>query len=178
MHEINWGSCGEIAMLVAGGWILYARVATPGDSFYVASLASAKSVRVAQILFAVSVPLIGLEHLVYAKDTANYVPAWLPDRMDWACLTGVAHIAAGVAILLVVLPRLAAALEALMMGIFTVFVWIPAIVAAPTQRFGWTAFLISTALTAAAWIVAESYREVPWFSFSRSRNLAAQPASR
>lgn len=175
-HEINWGSCAEIAMLVAGGWILYARVATSGDALYVAPLASAKAVRIAQLIFALSVPLIGLEHLVYAKDTAGYVPAWLPDRMGWAIITGIGHIAAGLAIGIAVLPRLAATLEAWMMGAFTVLVWIPVAVGAPTQRFGWTAFLISTALTAAAWIVAESYRDVPWFSFSRSKNLAAHLA--
>jgi uncharacterized membrane protein len=169
MHEINWGACAEIATLVAGGWILYARVATPSDALYVAPLASAKAVRAAQLIFALSVPLIGLEHLVYAKDTADYVPAWLPYRMGWACVTGVAHIAAGFAIAFAVLPRLAAALEALMMGIFTVLVWIPAAIAAPAQRFGWTAFFISTALTAAAWIVAESYRDVSWFPSERSK---------
>ena len=176
MHEINWGSCAEIATLVAGGWILYARVAAPGDALYVAPLTSTTAVRVAQLIFAASVPLIGLEHLVYAKDTAAYVPAWLPDRVGWAVLTGLGHIAAGVAIAVVVLPRLAATLETWMMGIFTVLVWIPVAMATPTQRFGWTALLISTALTAAGWIVAESYRNVPWWSFKRSKHLAARSA--
>jgi hypothetical protein len=60
-----------------------------------------------------------------------------------------------------------------MMGIFTLFVWIPAVIATPAQRFAWTALLMSTVMTAAAWIVADSFRGVPWFSFSRSRNQLA-----
>jgi uncharacterized membrane protein len=129
--------------------------------------------RIARWVFALALPLIGLEHLIYAQPTADLVPAWLPDRFGWATMTGIAHIAAGLAILFVVLPRLAAVLEAWMMGIFTLFVWIPAVIATPTQRFAWTALLMSTVMTAAAWIVADSFRGVPWFSFSRSRNQLA-----
>jgi uncharacterized membrane protein len=177
-HEGNWGSCAEIATLVAGGLILYASTATPDGGFYLAPLATTRAIRAAQLIFAVSVPLIGLEHLIYAKDTADLVPAWFPDRLWWARMTGVAHMAAGVAILFSILPRLAATLETLMMGVFTVFVWIPMVVAAPTQRFNWTGLLISTALTAAAWIVADSYQRAPWFAFSRAKNLASDLVSR
>lgn len=173
MHEVNWGACGEILTLVAASWILYASIAEPSSGLYFPSFTGANAIRIARWLFAVAVPLIGLEHIIYAQPTAEMVPAWLPDRMGWAYMTGVAHIVAGLAILFAVLPRLAAALEALMMGIFTVFVWIPAVIATPTQRFAWTALFISAVITAAAWVVADSYRGVPWFSFSRSRNQFA-----
>jgi uncharacterized membrane protein len=169
-HESNWGACAEIVVLVAGAWILYASCATPADSLYISSLCGAKAIRIAQCSFAVAVPLIGIEHVVYAKDTAALVPAWLPYRIGWAYFTGAAHIAAGIAIFFNVLPRLAAALETGMMGIFTVFVWIPAVMATPPQRFAWTGLLISGVITAGAWIVADSYRKAPWFSFSRARN--------
>jgi uncharacterized membrane protein len=166
----HWGACGEIVVLVAGAWILYASLATPSDRAYVPSLCSAKAMRIAQMAFAAAVPFIGVEHFVYAKDTASLVPAWLPYHYGWAYFTGAAHIAAGVAIFFNVLPRLAAALETLMMGIFTVLVWIPMVMDTPTQRFAWTGLLISAVITAGAWIVADSYRRAPWLSFSRSRN--------
>jgi uncharacterized membrane protein len=177
-HEASWGGSGEIMTLVAASWILYASAAIPGDRFFFPSLVGAKAIRWAQILFAVGVPLVGLEHLVYGSDTAAFVPAWLPGRLDWAYFTGVAHIAAGIAILIAVLPRLAAALETLMMGIFTVLVWIPAVVATPAQRFDWTALLMSTVITAAGWVVFESYRGAPWFSFGRTRNRLSELATR
>ncbi|GLQ91292.1 DoxX family membrane protein [Dyella acidisoli] len=176
-HEITWGGCAEIITLVAASWVLYASAATPDDKPYFAALSGAHAVRVARIAFAVALPLIGLEHLIYAKETADMVPGWLPYHTGWACLTGVAHIAAGLAIALNVLPRLAATLEAWMMGAFTVFVWIPMVMATPSQRFAWTGLAISTVITAAGWIVAASYREVQWLSFSRSRNQAFSPLS-
>lgn len=177
-HEINWGGAGEIMTLVGASWIVYASSAAPGDRCYVASLTGAKAIRWGQILFAVGVPLVGLEHIVYASMTADYVPAWLPDRLGFAYFTGIAHIATGVAILIAVLPRLAAALETLMMGIFTVLVWGPVVMAHPEQRFNWTALLISAVITAAGWVVLESYREAPWFSFSRSRSALGNVAVR
>lgn len=170
LHEITWGGCAEIVTLVAASWLLYASAVTSNDKPYFASLSGPQAVRAARIAFAVVLPLIGLEHLIYANETADIVPGWLPYHMGWACLTGIAHIAAGLAIALDVLPRLAATLEAWMMGAFTVFVWIPSVMATPSQRFVWTGLAISTVITAAAWIVAASYRDVPWFSFSRSRN--------
>lgn len=177
-HEINWGACGEIVTLIAACWVIYASNATPSDKPYIAALTGEKAIRIARIAFAVAVPLVGLEHLIYAKETADMVPAWLPYRMGWAYFTGIAHIAAGLAIALDLLPRLAATLEAWMMGGFTVFVWIPAVMAAPSQRFAWTALMISTVITAAAWIIASSYRDVPWLSLSRSRNRVVELAAR
>ena len=177
MHEVTWGGCAEIITLVAACWVLYASTATSGDQPYVAALTGTQALRMARIAFAVVLPLIGLEHMVYAKETADMVPAWLPYRMGWAYLTGSAHIAAGLAIALNVWPRLAATLEAWMMGGFTVLVWIPLVMATPSQRFVWTGLLISTVITAAAWIVAASYAEVPWFSLGRWRNRKMELAT-
>jgi uncharacterized membrane protein len=177
LHEVTWGGCAEIVTLVAANWVLYASVATPSDRPYVASLSGPQALRIAHIAFAVVLPLIGLEHLIYAKETAAMVPGWLPYHMGWACLTGIAHIAAGVAIALNLLPRLAATLEAWMMGIITVFVWIPLVLATPSQRFVWTGLMISAVIAAAAWIVAASYREAPWFSLRRSRNRNVELAA-
>jgi uncharacterized membrane protein YphA (DoxX/SURF4 family) len=44
----------------------------------------------------------------------------LPDPMAWACFTGVCSIATALALLFGVWPRLAATLEALMLGLIAV----------------------------------------------------------
>jgi len=144
--EAVWLGVGELAVLLAGGWMLFVRLTGRGEN----------EIRMARILFAVSLLPIGLSHIVYVKDTADYVPAWLPYRTGWAYLTGAGHIAAGLGVLFSVLPRVAAVAEAGMLSIFTVFVWVPAILAAPTTRLPWTAFFISWAITAGAWVVAEN----------------------
>lgn len=116
-----------------------------------------KGIRMARILFAISLIPIGLSHMVYVKDTAQLVPAWLPSRLGWAYVTGVGQMACGVGVLFSIFPRTAAATEAGMLSIFTLLVWVPAIVGAPKARLSWTAFFISWAITAAAWVVASNF---------------------
>jgi hypothetical protein len=43
-----------------------------------------------------------------------------------------------------------------MLSLFTLLVWVPAILAAPRTRLPWTAFFISWAITAGAWVVANN----------------------
>jgi uncharacterized membrane protein len=120
----------------------------------------------ARILFAVSVLPIGLSHIYYVKETANFVPYWLPYREGWAYLTGAGQIASGLGVLFNVLPRLAAWAEAGQITLYTFLVWGPAILAAPKTRLPWTAFFISWIIGAAAWAVAQNVsprvQEIPY----------------
>ena len=93
---------------------------------------------------------------MYVKETAELVPAWLPYRVGWAHLTGAGQIACGLGVLFSIFPRVAAMAEAGMISLFTLLVWAPAILAAPTARLPWTAFFISWAIASAAWVVAQN----------------------
>lgn len=154
--EGAWLGFGEIAVLAAGGWILFARLSGLAETTTLGACVGSRGVRAAQTLFALSLMPIGLSHFVYLSETAALVPAWLPFRAVWACLTGAGHIAAGLGVLFSIFPRLAGMLEAAMLSVFTALVWIPAIVAHPGVRLNWTAFVISGAISAGAWVVAAS----------------------
>jgi uncharacterized membrane protein len=160
--EAVWLGCGEIAVLLAGGWVLFATLAELREGSPLKFATGEKSIRVARILFAVSLLPIGLSHLVYVKETVELVPAWLPYRVGWAYLTGAGQIACGLGVLFSILPRVAAMAEAGMISLFTLLVWGPAILAAPKTRLPWTAFFISWAIASAAWVVAQNIaREQP-----------------
>ncbi len=154
--EAVWLGFGELAVLLAGGWVLFAKLAGPRQGSPLRFATGENSIHLAQFLFAVSLIPIGLSHLVYAKETAELVPAWLPYRVGWAYLTGAGQIACGLGVLFSVFPRVAARAEAGMISLFTLLVWGPAILVAPKARLPWTALFISWAIASAAWVVAQN----------------------
>jgi uncharacterized membrane protein len=156
--EAVWLGIGELTLLLSGGWVLFARLSQIREGSPLAFAVGDRGVRAACILFAVSLVPIGLSHLVYTQPTADLVPAWLPFRPGWARLTGAGQMACGFGVLLSLWPRFAAYTEATMLSLFTLLVWVPAIVAAPRARLPWTAFVISWTFTAAAWVVASNIR--------------------
>ncbi len=159
--EAMWLGFGEIAVIAAGGWILFAMYNANDRSTF---LVGRKGVRNARLLFAIALPMIGLSHFCYADETAKYVPTWLPFRHGWAYLTGAGSIAACLGVLTGVFARLAAALEAAMLVVITVLVWTPWLTPAPVTQMQITAFLISSAIACGAWVVADSYQATGWLA--------------
>ena len=78
---------GELTLLLSGGWTLFANFAEPAPGSPLEFLTGERGMKMARILFAVSIIPIGLSHLVYGDITASFVPAWLPYRLGWAYLT-------------------------------------------------------------------------------------------
>jgi uncharacterized membrane protein len=152
--EASWYDVSENLTHVAGAWTVFAML--PQE------IGASSNLRIGQILFALALPAIGLSHMVYLDQTAPIILAWIPFHVPLAYLTGVAHIAAGGGILFGVLPRLAATLEAVMVSLFTLLVWVPTVIAAPTNLFDWAEICVSTAITGSAWAVAESFRDRSW----------------
>jgi uncharacterized membrane protein len=154
--EATWLGLGELTLLLSGGWTLFARLGDVANESPLGFLAGERGVRLARILFAVSVVPVGLSHIFYVEVTAGFVPHWLPYREGWAYLTGIGQIASGLGVLFNVLPRIAAFAEAGQITLYTLLVWGPAVAAAPTTRLPWTAFFISWIIAAAAWAVAQN----------------------
>ncbi|GAB2549922.1 DoxX family protein [Rhodanobacter koreensis] len=165
--EATWLGLGEITVILAGGWILFVLHAGAWARSHLEFLVGTSGVRWARLLFVLSLPTIGLSHFVYAKETAQFIPAWLPWHYGWAYLTGAGSIAAGIGVLFAICPRLAATLEAAMLSVITILVWLPGLIAAPGNE-SWTPLLMSTAIACGAWVVADSYREVAWLSVGTS----------
>jgi uncharacterized membrane protein len=159
--EASWAGLGEIAVIMAGGWVLLATLGGVPGGGRPSVLSGERGVTMARLVFAIALPAIGLSHFIYVEDAAKLVPAWLPARTGWTYLTGAGHIAAGLGVLFRVLPRLAATLESWMIMVFTVLVWVPPVWASPGSHFDWSALAISWVIGAGAWIVADTYRSIP-----------------
>jgi len=162
-----YGFCEALAPLL-GAWILYAMLRRPSRGSQTPSIASERAVRVAQVLFGFACVAYGLAHFAYADFTASMVPVWLPGHLGFAYFTGVGHLAAGIGIMAGILPRLAATLEAIMMSLFGLLVWVPSLFARPPPEWAtppknqWSELVLTLLLAASAWIVATSLRNRPW----------------
>ena len=160
---VNYESAGETAVLVAGAWVLYAWLAADQDRRWLGFATGESGVRLARVVYACALMAFGVSHFAYPGHTASLVPDWLPGHVFWVYFTGSAYVAAAIAVLTGVLARPACALSALQMGLFTLLVWVPA--AAGHMSGGQSSELgVSWTLTAAAWVVADSYRGTRWLA--------------
>ena len=141
------------------------------------------ALRGAQALLGLTCVFYGVSHFVYGAYTATLVPAGLPARLAFAYATGACHLAAGLAIILGIVPRVAAALEATMMSLFGLVVWVPSFFAQPRPPWArpaaqqWSELVVTFVLAAAAWIVTLSFSGDPSARASRSRPLPPTPGA-
>jgi len=149
-----WYGVMEAMTSLAGVAILYALLRWPSSV--------PRAIRAAQILFGLTCIFYGWSHFAFADYTAGMVPSWLPGHLGLAYATGAGHMAAGVGIVIGLLPRLAAILEAAMMSLFGLLVWVPSFWADPRPAWAtppqnqWSELVVTLVLAASAWIVAIS----------------------
>jgi uncharacterized membrane protein len=101
-------------------------------------------------LFAIPFAVFGVIHLMNADAMAGMVP--IPGGAIWIYITGIAHIAAAIAIVIGKYDRLAAMLLGVMLIIFALSIQLPVAI-----ESGWndmTNLLKDISLTGGAWIYA------------------------
>jgi uncharacterized membrane protein YphA (DoxX/SURF4 family) len=156
-----YGFCEAVSML-AGVWTLYALHRRHKHAGKVAPLTSDTALWVARGLFGAACLEYGIAHFAYAAYSLPFVPTWLPARVPLLYATGIFHAAAGAGLILGILPRLAARLEATMIILFAVLVWLPSYFANPTPKWAgnlqnqWSETIVTFLLAGVACLVADS----------------------
>jgi uncharacterized membrane protein YphA (DoxX/SURF4 family) len=146
-----YSNLAEQLAIAAGGLIVYASFADIDPRL------AERLTRLGRLAFGVCAILFGGAHFFYMNLTAPLVPRWLPpSQVFWGYATGVAHIAAGLAILSGVRARLAAILLTVMYASFTPLVHLPMLLADPSNHGIWVENATNLVLTGAAWVVADS----------------------
>lgn len=163
----TWWPAGSTAVLLGTAWMRYISVTSETQTHRFGSFTGDKSLRIARTLFGLGLIPFGLAHFLYLEATAPLVPAWMQWPVFWSYFTGGAFIAAGLAIISGVFARLAALLTTLQFAMLTLLVWAPRIIEGNLTPFQTNEFFVSILLTAAAWVVAASYRGPLWPTMRR-----------
>ncbi len=112
--------------------------------------------RVVRYIFGLSSVAFGLAHLTALPLVAKMIPVWMPFSGEfWSIATGIAFMAAGVAILTATLDVIAARLLALMLFIFSVLVLGPGAIARPHNQVPWGSNAYNITAVGAVWILAD-----------------------
>jgi uncharacterized membrane protein len=164
---LSWEGFGELAAISAGGWCLFAAHAGEWEQRHLQYAVGESGIRIARLLLIVALPMLGLSHFVYHDLTASLVPKWIHFSLGWTYLTGAASLAAAAGMLFGIYPRLAANLEAAMILLITLLVWVPRLASSPADQGFWTEFIISCAIATGVWLVADTYRSDPWLAVGK-----------
>jgi uncharacterized membrane protein len=89
------------------------------------------------IFYATPLAVFGAEHLVSAQGIMQVVPTWMPMRLFWTYLVGVALIAAAVSLTFRKNLRLSAGLLAIMFFLFVLLIHVPNVAAHLRERLYW-----------------------------------------
>jgi uncharacterized membrane protein YphA (DoxX/SURF4 family) len=152
-YWIYSGAAEQLAIAV-GGMLIFAAARRRAQDRLSAGLTY-----LGQKVFGLCAILFGGAHFFYLNLTVPLVPKWLPpDPKFWAYATGLAHIAAGLALVTGVKARLAAIWLTLMFASFTPLVHLPMLLNNPSSRINWCENALNLALIGVAWVVADSLR--------------------
>lgn len=166
---VVYETAAETGAVLAAAWALLGSLTTAGSAGGPFGFAGGgRGLVIARILYGACLVAFGIAHFAYLKFTAAFIPGWIPAHVAFAELTGATYIAAGLAILSGVLARLAAALAALQIGLFTLIIWVPVMLKLPPHIDQWTEPVTSWVLTAAAWVMADTWRDRPWLALRRA----------
>jgi uncharacterized membrane protein len=160
MHLGEWDNAEKELALSSGAFLITGSYPKQNENFLPGLLP--KLVPVGRILFAIIITTFGIDHFLYAKDVADYIPSWIPNRLFWAYLAGTALLSSGLGILLKIKPQLSAALLGIMIFIWVIILHIPKAIASPFADMGSevTSALIALAYSGIAFVIVKDNRSV------------------
>ena len=154
MHLGEWDNAEKELALSAGAFIIAGSYLQQNEKFFPRLLPKLAPFGV--ILFAVIITTFGIDHFLYAKDVAEYIPSWISNRLFWAYLAGTALLGSGLAITLNIKRKLAATLLGTMIFIWVIILHMPKAIAENLANMGSeiTSALIALAYSGIAFVIA------------------------
>jgi uncharacterized membrane protein len=160
MHLGEWDSTEKELALSAGAFIIAG--CFPGKNENPLIMFLGKLIPLGTILFSITIISFGIDHFLYAKDVADYIPSWVPNHMFWAYFAGTALIASGFGIMLKIKYRLSATLLGTMIFIWFIILHIPRVIVSPLADIGdeVTSAFLALAYSGIAFVIAGATKAI------------------
>ena len=154
MHLLQWENAEKELAFASGAFIVAGCLSEKNAGSFYRFLR--KLVPFGYILFCIPIISFGILHFLYAKDVADYVPSWVPNRLFWTYLAGTALISSGLAIILKIKSGPVAALLGIMIFIWFIILHIPRVIVSPGAYLGSeiTSAFIAFAYSGIAFVIA------------------------
>jgi len=146
MHLGAWENAEKELALSGGAFVIAGCFSGKNEKTHIGFLA--KLIPLGTIFFALTITSFGIDHFLYAKEAAGYVPSWIPNHMFWVYFAGMSLLGSGIAIILKIRVRLFAALLGTMIFIWFIILHIPYVIA---SRFADTGGEVTSAFLALAY---------------------------
>ncbi len=137
-----WTSGAEILALCGAAWVL---AGTPA--------------KLGRYLFAITLTVFGVQHLLYTHFVATVVPSWIPGHLLWTYAVGIAFIVTTLSIIVNIKARLAATLLGVMFIVWVFILHLPRVASAPHNGNEWTSAFVALGMCGGAWIVAAALQD-------------------
>jgi hypothetical protein len=159
-HFGVWENAAKELALSSGAFIIAGCCSNRNETPLIRSLR--KLVPFGSILFPLTIISFGINHFLYAREAAGYIPSWIPNHLFWIYLAGVALLGSAIGILLKIKPGLMAMLLGAMIFIWVVILHIPKVVAAAFDDGGGevTSAFLALAYCGIAFVIAGTARKI------------------
>ena len=152
-----WTVIFEILAMVGGAWVLAAGFPVGGRSSPSWDNIMWRLADAGRFLIAIALVVFAVQHFMYAGFVATLVPAWIPGHLFWAYFTGLAFVAAALAIATKNMMRLAAMLLGTMFLLWVVLLHAPRVAGAPRNGDEVTSLFVAVAMCGLSFALAGVY---------------------
>jgi uncharacterized membrane protein len=150
----DWENAAKELTLCSGAFVIAGTFSEKNE--YVLTRFLSKLIPLGVIFFSITIISYGINHFLYAKDVADYVPSWIPFHTFWTYFAGTALIGSSLAIILKIKSALAATLLGTMIFSWFIILHIPRIIVSPLAYMGSevASALLALAYSGIAFVIA------------------------
>ncbi|HTK19979.1 MAG TPA: hypothetical protein VL442_10715 [Mucilaginibacter sp.] len=160
MHLGEWENGVKDLTLAGGALVIAGCFPEKNENRFIRLLG--KLIPFGAILFALTMIDYGISHFLYAKDAADYVPAWIPGHLFWIYFCGAALLGSGIAIILKIKTGLIATLLGTMIFIWFISLHMPRVIVSSAADMDGevTSAFLALAYSGIAFVIAGTDKKI------------------